>query len=131
MMEEIYDTKLKTQGRAEITKYHKHLASADYTNILQILSLCNIPFYAQDRDNRYPLIIGGGPCVLNPEPLADFFDLFIIGEAEEALFELVRNYNDYQDAYKAGKLAKHELLLRLSKIEGVYVPSLSNTLLTV
>ena len=62
-----------------------------YTNILQVLDLSNIPLFASDRTDEDPVVIGGGPCAVNPEPLADFFDLFYIGEGETV-------YNDLLDA---------------------------------
>lgn len=94
-----------------------------YTNILNILELGGVPFKSSQRDNQYPLIIAGGPAVLNPEPLHDFFDLFIIGEAEEAIVEITRLYAKIKEDYKNSKLSKEELLLALSCVEGVYVPS--------
>lgn len=96
----------------------------NYTNVLNILDLAGLPQEASARNWRHPLVIGGGPCALNPEPMADFFDLFIIGEAEEAAVELVNLYRKYKDDYKSAKLTKEALLIKLSKIEGVYVPSL-------
>ncbi|MBU1726316.1 MAG: TIGR03960 family B12-binding radical SAM protein [Candidatus Omnitrophica bacterium] len=94
-----------------------------YTNILSILDLGNIPLIAQERDNSFPLVIGGGPCVLNPEPIHEFFDLFVIGEAEDLIVELIDAYRQSQEEYKSSRISKQDLLLRLSKIEGVYVPS--------
>lgn len=91
-----------------------------YTNILQILDLSQIPFYAKDRTDEHPIVIGGGPCTYNPEPIADFFDLFYIGEGEtayDALFEL------YKTAKKQG-MSREEFLYQASGIEGIYVPSL-------
>ena len=96
----------------------------DYTNVLNILELGNIPLKSAERDYRQPLVIGGGPCTLNPEPLHAFFDLFFIGEAEEAALEIIDLYRKHKDEYKAGKLSKEELLLKFTQIEGVYVPSL-------
>ncbi|MFH1075034.1 MAG: TIGR03960 family B12-binding radical SAM protein, partial [Candidatus Firestonebacteria bacterium] len=90
-----------------------------YTNILQILELSGIPFLSSKREEKYPLIIGGGPSAFNPEPVADFFDIFLVGEGEEAV-------NDIINAVKAGKvsgLKKKALLEELVKIKGVYVPS--------
>ncbi|MFA5155896.1 MAG: TIGR03960 family B12-binding radical SAM protein [Candidatus Omnitrophota bacterium] len=95
-----------------------------YTNILAILDLAGIPFSSRERGSGYPLIIGGGPCTLNPEPLHDFFDLFIIGEAEEAIVELVNAFRPLKDGFKNGSIGKKELLAKLASIEGVYVPSL-------
>ncbi len=85
-----------------------------YTNILNMLNLSGIPLRAKDRDNTFPIIIGGGPCCVNPEPIADFFDLFVIGEAEEVLLELL-------DLYKCNK-NKTAFLQKACLIEGVYVP---------
>lgn len=96
----------------------------NYTNVLGILDLAGLPLEAALRNHQYPLVIGGGPCTLNPEPLHEFFDLFIIGEAEEAIVELVNLYRKYKDDYKAVKLTKENLLIELSKIEGVYAPAL-------
>ncbi|MFA5095713.1 MAG: TIGR03960 family B12-binding radical SAM protein [Candidatus Omnitrophota bacterium] len=94
-----------------------------YTNVLNILELGGIPLRASERGHSYPLVIGGGPCTLNPEPMHEFFDLFVIGEAEEAVVEMIDLYRENRDAYKAGKMDKQELLTRLSRIKGVYVPS--------
>ena len=91
-----------------------------YTNILNILNLSDIPFSSLERGNDYPLLIGGGPCTLNPEPLHDFFDLFVVGEAEEAIIELIDVYR----RLKSSRVSKRDLLVELSAIEGVYVPSL-------
>ncbi|MDD5730022.1 MAG: TIGR03960 family B12-binding radical SAM protein [Candidatus Omnitrophica bacterium] len=95
-----------------------------YTNVLNILDLGAIPLSASSRDASYPLVIGGGPCVLNPEPIHEFFDLFVIGEAEEAILEITDLYRKVKQQYKDSGLSKRELLVMLSAIEGVYVPSL-------
>ncbi|MFA5356812.1 MAG: TIGR03960 family B12-binding radical SAM protein [Candidatus Omnitrophota bacterium] len=95
-----------------------------YTNALNILDLARLPLRARERGHNYPLVIAGGPCTLNPEPMHDFFDFFVIGEAEELLLEVTDTYRKYKDAYKSGKMPKSELLCILSKIEGVYAPSL-------
>ncbi|MDD4879438.1 MAG: TIGR03960 family B12-binding radical SAM protein [Candidatus Omnitrophica bacterium] len=91
-----------------------------YTNILNMLDLSGVPLFSKDRDNSHPLIVGGGPCAFNPEPLADFFDCFIIGEAEEALPEVVDTVIENK---KTGR-DRHRLLERLASLEGVYVPSI-------
>lgn len=91
-----------------------------YTNILHMLNLSKIPYYAKDRDDSFPLIIGGGPCTCNAEPIADFFDLFVIGEAEESILELCNCII----SSKEEKLSKKETLKKASKITGIYVPSL-------
>lgn len=88
-----------------------------YTNILYMLDLAQIPFRAKDRDESYPIIIGGGPISANPEPIIDFFDAFFIGEGEENLLEFLK----LSEKYKGDKT---KILQEASKIEGVYVPSL-------
>ncbi|WFA09495.1 TIGR03960 family B12-binding radical SAM protein [Tissierella sp. Yu-01] len=90
-----------------------------YTNILNILNLSNIPFKSKDRDDKYPIIIGGGPCAYNPEPIADFFDLFVIGEGEEVILELIELYKNM----KKSNYSKEAFLKEAAKIEGIYVPS--------
>jgi radical SAM family uncharacterized protein len=96
----------------------------NYTNVLNIMELAGLPLEASSRDCQYPLVIAGGPCTLNPEPMAAFFDLFIIGEAEEAIVEIINLYRRYKDDYKCGRLAKEDLLIELAGIDGVYAPSL-------
>ena len=91
-----------------------------YTNVLQILDLSQIPLHAKDRDESFPIVIGGGPCAYNPEPLADFFDLFYIGEGETVYFDLLDLYKEC----RADKESREEFLLKASQIEGIYVPSL-------
>lgn len=91
-----------------------------YTNILQILDLAQIPMLASERSEEDPIIIGGGPCAYNPEPLADFFDLFYIGDGEVNNLPLV---DLYQECKKAG-LGRREFLKRAAGLQGIYVPSL-------
>ena len=91
-----------------------------YTNVLEMLALSQIPVFATERNDTHPLIIAGGTCVLNPEPLADFFDFFVIGEGEEVTAELLTVFRDW----KAKKLTRKQLLEQVATIEGVYVPSL-------
>ncbi len=91
-----------------------------FTNVLNMLHLARIPVLARERDDSHPLIIAGGCCTLNPEPMADFIDLFIIGEAEELLAELVACIRDG----KRQGIKKEDLLRRLATFPGVYVPSL-------
>ena len=91
-----------------------------YTNILQVLDLSGIPFLTKDRTEDDPIIIGGGPCVYNPEPIADFFDMFYIGEGEvqyRALFDLYKEY-------KKSDMSRKEFLRKAAQIPGIYVPSL-------
>lgn len=95
-----------------------------YTNVLAVLDLAEVPLEASARDKGFPLVIAGGPAVMNPEPMHEFFDLFIIGEAEEAVVELMDSYRALKQRYRSGSLPKHDLLFELSRIEGVYVPSL-------
>lgn len=90
-----------------------------YTNVLQLLELSGIPFLSKDRGEEFPIVIGGGACTYNPEPLADFFDLFYIGEGETS-------YDALFDAYIANKKAggsKEDFLLQAARIPGIYVPA--------
>jgi radical SAM family uncharacterized protein len=93
----------------------------NYSNVLHMLSLAGIPLLAQERDASWPLVIGGGTCTYNAEPLADFFDLFVIGEAEEALLELVQLHKGCR---RSASRWKEEFLSRAASIGGVYVPSM-------
>jgi radical SAM family uncharacterized protein len=95
----------------------------DYTNVLNILELGNIPLRSGSRDPSFPLIVGGGPATLNPEPMHDFFDFFVIGEAEDLILEITDLYRKNKEEYKSGKISKLDLLLKLAQLEGVYVPS--------
>ena len=91
-----------------------------YTNILQILDLGQIPLYAKDRTEDHPIVMGGGPCAYNPEPIADFFDFFYIGEGET-------QYDAILDLYKemrAKNATRAEILHEIAKVPGMYVPSL-------
>lgn len=90
-----------------------------YTNILQILDLSQIPVLAKDRGEEDPFVIGGGPCTYNPEPLADFFDLFYIGEGETVYFDLIDAYKENREKGRSRK----EFLEKAAKIPGIYVPS--------
>ena len=89
-----------------------------YTNILQILELSQLPLHASERTDADPIVIGGGPCSYNPEPLADFFDIFYIGEGETAYDELLDAYKEWK---KSGK-SRREFLESAAEIEGLYVP---------
>ncbi len=91
-----------------------------YTNILQVIDLSKIPVFARDRKKSDPLVIGGGPCTVNPEPIADFFDMFYIGEAETSYDELI----DLIKVYKKSDMTRAEFLRKASHISGIYVPSL-------
>ena len=89
-----------------------------YTNILQVLDLAQIPLLAKDRTKEHPIVIGGGPCTYNPEPIADFFDIFYIGEGETVYRELMDVYKEW----KASGEDRVEFLKRASQISGLYVP---------
>ena len=90
-----------------------------YTNILQVLDLSRIPLRAADRTWEHPIVIGGGPCTYNPEPIAEFFDVFYIGEGET-------RYREFIDLYKEARregVAREEFLRRAAKVPGIYVPA--------
>lgn len=89
-----------------------------YTNILQVLDLAGIPFYAKDRTEEDPIIMGGGPCAYNPEPIADFFDFFYIGEGETKYREIFDLYKENKE--KGG--TRIDFLKKICSIQGVYVP---------
>jgi radical SAM family uncharacterized protein len=89
-----------------------------YTNVLEILDLAGIPLRATERDGSHPLIIAGGSCALNPEPMADFIDLFVIGDGEEVLLELLDVFREWKQAGKD----REWLLRRAAAIDGIYVP---------
>ncbi len=92
------------------------------TNILNILNLSNIPLRSENRDHRHPIVLGGGPCVYNPEPFAPFFDVFLIGEGEEAILDFLDLYAEIKPQTD---LAHRQLFLEeISKVPGFYVPSL-------
>jgi len=89
-----------------------------YTNVLNILDLAQIPVLASERDDSHPIVIAGGSCCLNPEPMSDFIDFFVIGEGEDILLELVDSLREW----KKTKASKKELLHQVANIPGVYVP---------
>ena len=93
-----------------------------FTNIIYMLDLANIPYFAKDRDDSYPPIIAGGPCMVNPMPFADFFDAILVGEGEinfKAINEL------HKECMEKG-MTKKEFLKEATKIQGVYIPTLDN-----
>lgn len=92
-----------------------------YTTVLYMLDLSGIPLLAEDRGEEYPIIQGGGPCAVNPEPVADFFDLFVIGDGEESMARLAE--------LKLKCSSKKEFLQKATEIKGVYVPSLTKPIL--
>ena len=90
-----------------------------YTNILQVLDLSRIPLRAEERTWEHPIVIGGGPCTYNPEPIAEFFDVFYIGEGET-------RYREFIDLYKEARregVTREEFLRRAAKVPGIYVPA--------
>jgi radical SAM family uncharacterized protein len=90
-----------------------------YTNVLNILELGQIPVLAKDRSEAHPIVIAGGSCCLNPEPMADFIDFFVIGDGEEILLELL----DILREWKRNQASRKELLKRVAAVPGVYVPA--------
>ena len=90
-----------------------------YTNVLNMLDLAGLPVRSADRKSLSPIVMGGGPCVCNPEPMAEFFDLFSLGEGEEVNSEIMDLYKEHK---KRGS-SKEEFLIDAAKIPGVYVPS--------
>ncbi|MDP2982900.1 MAG: TIGR03960 family B12-binding radical SAM protein [Candidatus Latescibacter sp.] len=90
-----------------------------YTTILNMLDLAGIPFSAQERDAGWPLILGGGPCCSNPEPMAEFFDAFLLGDGEEGFPEILA----VVERCRQSAMPKPHLLHELSRVEGVYIPS--------
>jgi len=90
-----------------------------YTNILTVLDLCSIEPYARDRAQDDPLIIGGGSCSMNPEPVADFFDAILLGDGEEGIIDMIR----LMKRAKKHHFSKEETLYHLREIEGMYIPS--------
>ena len=91
------------------------LYELNYTNILSILDLSNIPFYSSDRDRHHPLIIAGGPCMCNPEPVSAFFDAIVVGDGEQVILQMIDTWLDCKT---------NDRLSAWAKLEGVYVPKL-------
>ena len=91
-----------------------------FTNVLNMLNLSRIPLFSKERDDRFPLIIAGGPSAFNPAPIADFFDAIVIGDGEEVVLEIC----DLALQWKEVKGKKEDLLKSLSQLDGVYIPSL-------
>lgn len=92
-----------------------------YTNVLNMLDLAGIPLFSSQRDGFDPVVIGGGPCVFNPEPIADYFDCFVIGDGEEVILEIA----DIFIEAKQNKEERNSLLKRFAGLEGVYVPPIN------
>jgi len=95
------------------------LYELNYTNVLTTLYLANIPFKASDRDESMPIVIAGGPCTCNPEPVADFFDAIVIGDGENVILQISEVWLELK---KSGA-SKKEILKKWSEIEGIYIPS--------
>jgi radical SAM family uncharacterized protein len=93
-----------------------------YSNLLNMIDLAGMPVRSLDRDGRHPLVLAGGHATFNPEPVAPFVDLFVIGECEEVLYDIIETYKAYRD------LPREELLLKFANIEGVYVPRFYDSL---
>jgi radical SAM family uncharacterized protein/radical SAM-linked protein len=94
-------------------------AELNYSNILNMLDLAGLSVWQRDRRESDPIVLGGGPCTANPEPIADFFDAFLVGDAEEALPKVLEAVG----AGRRERLARRDILARLAQIEGIYVPS--------
>ena len=99
------------------------LYELNYTNVLTMLDLSGIPFFSSERDGSFPLIIAGGPCTCNPEPVADFFDVMVVGDGENVIVDISRGWLAWK---KDGSEDKEVLLKQLSLIKGVYVPAFFN-----
>ena len=93
-----------------------------YSNVLNMLDLAGIPIWSRERQDDDPLVVGGGPCVYNTEPVADFFDFFIVGEGEELICEVVETFRIWKENGKPA--GRQGLLKRLALLDGIYVPSL-------
>ncbi|MFP4194765.1 MAG: TIGR03960 family B12-binding radical SAM protein [Desulfobacterales bacterium] len=96
------------------------LYELNYTNVLMMLDLAGIPFYSTDRDESFPVVIAGGPCTVNPEPMAPFFDAMVVGDAEPVIIEMAEAWVSWKEGRGRDKT---ELLKAWSRIRGVYVPS--------
>jgi len=92
-----------------------------YTNILNMLDLAGVPLFSKDRDDKMPIICAGGPCACNPEPIADFIDIFMIGDGEDIVIEIMELYNQMRKEFD---YTRQKYLEEAAKIEGVYVPAL-------
>lgn len=92
-----------------------------FTNVLNMLDLAKISLHAEDRKIDEPFIIGGGPCVYNVEPMADFFDFFVVGEGEEILIEIAEKFIEWKNSGKIG--GRKVFLKKLLDVQGIYVPS--------
>jgi radical SAM superfamily enzyme YgiQ (UPF0313 family) len=91
-----------------------------FTNILNILDLAGIPAWSRDRDDNHPLVIAGGSAIFNPEPMADFIDLFVLGETEDMLPGFIKLLKEYTSA--SGRIARKEFLRQAARLPGIYIP---------
>ncbi|WP_313756317.1 TIGR03960 family B12-binding radical SAM protein [Tissierella sp.] len=91
-----------------------------YTNILNILDLSKIPLFSKDRNDEDPIVMAGGPCAYNPEPIAEFIDFFVIGEGEEVTLEILKLYKEHKEK----EWNRERFLREVAKLEGIYVPKL-------
>ena len=127
------DALLRSKG-ASLFSLESHRAAAEfdiigfsllyelnYTNVLSMLDLAGLPFFAAERDDTHPLVIAGGPCMCNPEPVAELFDAIVIGDGELVVPQMTQAWLDVKQ--ESGGIDKSAVLERWSKIEGVYVPS--------
>lgn len=96
------------------------LYELNYTNMLTMLDLGGIPFYARDRDDSHPFVIAGGPCTCNPEPVADFFDAVVIGDGEQVVQDMAAAWIEWK---QAGNRDKEVLLKAWDRLAGVYIPA--------
>ncbi|MDJ0819808.1 MAG: TIGR03960 family B12-binding radical SAM protein [Desulfobacterales bacterium] len=112
------------ESHAPLNRFHiigfSLLYELNYTNVLTMLDLAGIPFLAADRDNHHPLIIAGGPCTCNPEPMADFFDAMIVGDGEAVIMQLTAEWLRWN---RSSSGDRRLLLQNWSRIDGVYIPS--------
>ena len=127
-MEDLLRQKSKTLGSLESqTPLHRFdivgfslLYELNYTNMLNMLDIGGIPLLAEERDENHPLIIAGGPCMCNPEPVAAFFDAIVVGDGEAVILKMTEAWMKW---HSSNKLAKKDLLIEWSMITGVYIPS--------
>lgn len=100
------------------------LYELNYTNVLNILDISKIPFYSKKRNSSHPIVIAGGPCTCNPEPIADFFDAMVIGDGEEVILQISNVWMEWK---KQKKVKRAQFLDKISTINGVYVPAFFKT----
>ena len=106
-------------GRFDIIGFSL-LYELNYTNVLTILELSEIPFFSRQRDETHPLVIGGGPCACNPEPMAEFFDAIVVGDGEDVIAKMSLAWLEWESG---GDKDRETILKMWSRIEGVYVPA--------